>query len=66
MQSVRFRIERPNLSGRILCTDSTHRKALANKHKLDVQQVDVGPMAYLEALHEAIDEDRKTHGKKAL
>jgi len=54
------------VSGRILYTDSTHLKASANKNKLDTQQVKVEPLEYLEALDEAIEEDRKAHGKKPL
>ncbi len=54
------------VSGRILYTDSTHLKASANKHKFDQQAVEVKPLAYLEALDEAVDEDRKAHGKPPL
>ncbi len=54
------------VSGRILYTDSTHLKASANKNKLDTHQVKVEPLEYLEALDEAIEEDRKAHGKKPL
>jgi len=54
------------VSGRVLYTDSTHLKASANKNKFDVQEVEVKPQDYLEALDEAIDEDREAHGKKPL
>ncbi len=46
------------VSGRILYADSTHLKASANEHKFDVQRVEVEPPDYLEALDQAIDEDR--------
>lgn len=54
------------VSGRVLYTDSTHLKASANKNKFDVKEVEVQPQDYLEALDAAIDEDRKSHGKKPL
>jgi len=54
------------VSGRVLYTDSTHLKASANKNKFDVQDVEVKPLAYLEALDQAVDADRKSHGKLAL
>jgi len=49
------------VSGRVLYTDSTYLKASANKNKFDVKEVTVKPQAYLEALDEAVDEDRKAH-----
>ena len=54
------------VGGRVLYTDSTHLKASANKNKFDQQEVEVKPMEYLEALDEAIDEDREAHGKAPL
>ena len=54
------------VSGRVLYTDSTHLKASANKNKFDVQDVEVKPQDYLEALDAAVDEDRESHGKKPL
>jgi transposase len=54
------------VSGRVLYTDSTHLKASANKNKFDVKEVTVKPQAYLEALDEAVDEDRKAHDKPSL
>lgn len=54
------------VSGRVLYTDSTHLKASANKNKFDVQDVEVKPQDYLQALDEAIDEDRELHGKRPL
>ncbi len=46
------------VSGRILYADSTHLKASANEDTFDVQRVEVEPLDYLEALDQAIDEDR--------
>ncbi len=54
------------VGGRVLYTDSTHLKASANKNKFDVQDVEVKPQDYLEALDEAVDEDRELHGKRPL
>jgi transposase len=54
------------VSGRVLYTDSTHLKASANKNRFDVQDVEVKPQDYLEALDRAIDEDREVHGKQPL
>ena len=54
------------VGGRVLYTDSTHLKASANKNKFDVQDVEVKPLDYLEALDQAVDEDRESHGKKPL
>ena len=54
------------VSGRVLYTDSTHLKASANKHKFEVQEVEVKPQDYLAALDEAIDEDREAHGRPPL
>jgi len=54
------------VSGRVLYTDSTHLKASANKNKFDVQEVEIKPQDYLQALDEAVDEDRELHGKKPL
>jgi transposase len=54
------------VSGRVLYTDSTHLKASANKNRFDVQDVEIKPQDYLEALDEAIDEDREAHGKPPL
>ena len=54
------------VSGRVLYTDSTHLKASANKNRFDVKEVEVATKNYLEALDEAVDEDREAHGKKPL
>lgn len=54
------------ISGRVLYTDSTHLKASANKHKFKKKQIEASARSYLAELEEAIAEDRKAHGKKAL
>ena len=54
------------VSGRVLYTDSTHLKASANKNRFDTKEVEVKPQDYLEALDDAVDEDREAHGKKPL
>lgn len=54
------------VGGRVLYTDSTHLKANANKKKLTEVEVTITPKAYLDALEQAIDEDREQHGKKPL
>ena len=54
------------VTGRVLYTDSTHLKASANKNKFDIQEVEVAPKVYLEAIDAAVEEDRKAHGKKPL
>ena len=54
------------MGGKSLFTDSTHLKANANKRRHTVHEVEQAPMEYLAELNAAIDEDRKTHGKKPL
>jgi len=54
------------VGGRALMTDSTHLKANANKRKHEKEVVEVETKAYIEELNEAIEEDRKRHGKKPL
>jgi len=54
------------ISGRVLYTDSTHLKASANKHKFKKAQVETSTRSYLQELEEAINQDRKEHGKKLL
>jgi len=54
------------VSGEVLYTDSTHLKATANKNKFDVQRVEVKPVEYLAQLEQAVEEDRKAHGKREL
>lgn len=52
------------VGGRVLFSDSTHLKANANKHKFTREEVEVETRGYIEELNNAIDEDRKKHGKK--
>jgi transposase len=54
------------VGGRVLFTDSTHLKANANKKKYTKQTVEPETKAYLEALNQAVEEDRMAHGKKPL
>lgn len=54
------------VGGRALFTDSTHLKANANKHKFTREEVEVEVRDYVEELNQAIEEDRKQHGKKSL
>ena len=54
------------IGGRVLYTDSTHLKASANKGKFKKEQVEKSTRGYLAELEEAIDHDRKVHGKKPL
>lgn len=54
------------VGGRVLFTDSTHLKANANKHKFTREEVEVEVRGYVEELNQAIEEDRKQHGKKPL
>jgi len=53
-------------SGAVLYTDSTHLKASANKNRYDLAQVAVKPQEYLQALDQAVTEDRAAHGKGPL
>lgn len=54
------------VDGTVLYSDSTHLKANANKNKFDVAEVAKSRADYLEALDQAIDDDRADHGKKPL
>lgn len=63
---VRLAIENRMVAGRVLVTDSTHLKANANKRKHNVQVVERSPQEYIEELEKAIEEDRRTLGKKSL
>jgi len=54
------------VDGRALFSDSTHLKANANKKKFVSKTVPVSTKEYLEELDQAIEEDRKEHGKKPL
>lgn len=63
---VRLAIEQRMVGGRVLITDSTHLKANANKRKFTVQTVDCSPREYVDELEQAIEEDRRSLGKKPL
>ncbi|GGO84410.1 hypothetical protein GCM10011348_30600 [Marinobacterium nitratireducens] len=54
------------VSGQILYTDSTHLKANANKNKWIKARAASSSRDYLEALDQAVEEDRLAHGKKPL
>ena len=54
------------VSGKILYSDSTHLKASANKNKFTEKQVKKESQNYINDLNKAINEDRKSHGKKPL
>lgn len=57
-------IELRMVAGRVLVTDSTHLKANANKRKFVKQEVEKSVKSYLDELDEAVEADRKEHGKK--
>lgn len=54
------------VGGKILYSDSTHLKANANKNKYTEAEVIKERQDYIDALNEAINEDRLQHGKKPL
>lgn len=54
------------IKGETLFTDSTHLKANANKHKFTKEMVNENTRHYLDELEQAIDDDRKLHGKGSL
>ncbi len=54
------------VGGRVLFTDSTHLKANANKRKFIKQEVEASTKSYIDELDQAIEEDRRKHGKKPL
>lgn len=59
-------MQRRLVDGKVIYTDSTHLKANANKHKFRKEVVQKSTRTYLEALEQAIDEDRLGHGKMPL
>ena len=59
-------VRRKLISGRVLYTDSTHLKASANKNKFKKKEVEQSTRSYLADLEDAIEKDRKAHGKKPL
>ncbi len=63
---VLLAIKHRMVGGCVLMTDSTHLKANANKKKYIKQMVKVSTRAYEEELNQAIQEERRAKGKKAL
>lgn len=63
---LRQAIDHKLVDGKILYSDSTHLKANANKNKYIEETVSVESQAYIDDLNEAINEDRRNHGKKDL
>ncbi|MCM3763297.1 IS1182 family transposase [Alkalihalobacillus oceani] len=63
---VLLAVEHRMVGGRVLFTDSTHLKANANKRKFVKETVQVETQDYIKELDQAIEEDRKAHGKKPL
>lgn len=59
-------MEHHMVGGRVLFTDSTHLKANANKRKFKKEKVEPQTKAYIEKLDEAVEADRRDHGKKPL
>lgn len=59
-------MKRKLVSGQTFYTDSTHLKANANKNKHMKVTVEVDRQAYMDALDQAVCEDREKHGKKPL
>jgi len=59
-------MKRRLVDGKTLYTDSTHLKANTNKHKFKKEVVQKSTRDYLDALEQAIDEDRLEHGKPPL
>lgn len=54
------------IKGHHLYTDSTHIKANANKGKWVEKESSPSSKDYIQALEQAVSEDRKAHGKKPL
>ncbi len=59
-------MKRKMVEGKTLYTDSTHLKANANKRKFIDKIVRSNTKSYLSELDEAVEEDRRNHGKKSL
>ncbi len=59
-------MKRKMVEGKTLYTDSTHLKANANKRKFIDKIVRGNTKSYLSELDEAVEEDRRSHGKKPL
>jgi transposase len=63
---VEMAYDRGFIEGKILYTDSTHLKADANNKKYRKVVVEASTRAYLEDLEQAVNEDRKAHGRASL
>lgn len=63
---VAMAYDRGFIEGKVLYTDSTHLKANANNKKFKKVLVEKNTRAYLEELEQAVNEDRKEHGKRPL
>lgn len=63
---VRQAISSGLVEGKYLFTDSTHLKASANRNRREVVEVDLAPRDYISDLEAAVNEDRRSHGKKPL
>lgn len=63
---VELAIKHKMVGGRALMTDSTHLKANANKKKFSKEVIQSSVRDYIEELDKAVDEDRKSKGKKSL
>lgn len=63
---VRLEIEHRMVADSVFITDSTHLKANANKRKHNVQVVERTTQEYMDELEQAIEQDRRKHGKKPL
>jgi len=59
-------IKKGLVGGQALYSDSTHLKANANKRKAKNEVRLVKPSVFLDNINEAVEQDRKTHGKKPL
>ena len=62
LQAMRKRL----VGGNTLYTDSTHLKANANKNKLRKKTIRKSVQSYLGELEQAVEDDRRGHGKKPL
>jgi transposase len=63
---VLLAMQRRLVDGKVIYTDSTHLKANANRHKFKKDVVQKSTRTYLDALEQAIDEDRLEHGRMPL
>jgi len=63
---VKLAMDNRMVGGRVLISDSTHLKANANKRKHQIQVVERSSQDYLVDLEKAIEEDRRSMGKKPL